>query len=96
MLADPLQGDGVRRDHRPRTREDFLPRRARPQVHRRRMVGGNIRSRWDPIQIEKAREKFFTPVPFTALGWSVPDIKAEVARLSKNGVVFERIAERSG
>ena len=44
------------------------------------------------IQIEKAREKF-TPVPFTALGWSVPDIAAEVARLSKNGVVFERFKE---
>jgi catechol 2,3-dioxygenase-like lactoylglutathione lyase family enzyme len=44
------------------------------------------------IQIEKARAKF-TPVPFTALGWSVPDIKAEVARLSKNGVVFERYKE---
>jgi len=44
------------------------------------------------IQIEKAREKF-TPVPFTALGWSVPDIAAEVARLSKNGVMFERFKE---
>jgi len=44
------------------------------------------------IHIEKPREKF-TPVPFTALGWNVPDIKAEVARLSKNGVAFERIKE---
>ena len=44
------------------------------------------------LHIEKPREKF-TPVPFTALGWKVPDIKATVAQLAKKGVKFERIPE---
>jgi len=41
------------------------------------------------LHIEKAREKF-TPVPFTALGWKVPDIDATVRELGKRGVSFER------
>ncbi len=44
------------------------------------------------LHIEKAREKF-TPVPFTSLGWKVPDIKAIVETLVKKGVKFERIPE---
>jgi len=44
------------------------------------------------LHIEKPREKF-TPVPFTALGWKVPDIKATVETLAKKGVKFERIPE---
>jgi catechol 2,3-dioxygenase-like lactoylglutathione lyase family enzyme len=44
------------------------------------------------LHIEKAREKF-TPVPFTALGWKVPDISATVEKLARKGVRFERIPE---
>lgn len=44
------------------------------------------------LHIEKAREKF-TPVPFTALGWKVPDIDATVKQLAKKGVRFERVPE---
>ncbi len=44
------------------------------------------------LHIEKPHEKF-TPVPFTALGWKVPDIKATVEKLAKKGVKFERIPE---
>ena len=44
------------------------------------------------LHIEKPREKF-TPVPFTALGWKVPDIKATVEKLAQKGVKFERIPE---
>jgi catechol 2,3-dioxygenase-like lactoylglutathione lyase family enzyme len=44
------------------------------------------------LHIEKPREKF-TPVPFTALGWKVPDIKATVEQLAKKGVKFGRIPE---
>ncbi len=44
------------------------------------------------LHIEKPPEKF-TPVPFTALGWKVPDIGAIVEKLAKKGVKFERIAE---
>jgi catechol 2,3-dioxygenase-like lactoylglutathione lyase family enzyme len=44
------------------------------------------------LHIEKARDKF-TPVPFTALGWKVPDIKATVEKLAKKGVKFERFPE---
>ena len=32
----------------------------------------------------------FSPLPFTSLGWSVPDIKATVQELSKGDVIFER------
>ncbi len=32
----------------------------------------------------------FTPLPFTVLGWTVPDITAEVAALTTKSVVFER------
>lgn len=35
----------------------------------------------------------FTPLPFTALGWQVADIKAAAAELSKKGVKFERYKE---
>jgi catechol 2,3-dioxygenase-like lactoylglutathione lyase family enzyme len=44
------------------------------------------------LHIEKAREKF-TPVPFTALGWKVPDLRTIVEKLAKKGVRFERIPE---
>jgi len=44
------------------------------------------------LHIEKAREKF-TPVPFTSLGWKVPDIKATVDKLAKKGVRFEHFPE---
>ncbi len=40
------------------------------------------------LRIQKVRD--FSPLPFTALGWRVPDIKAGVAELSKKGVTFER------
>jgi|SRR6476660_2725740 catechol 2,3-dioxygenase-like lactoylglutathione lyase family enzyme len=32
----------------------------------------------------------FSPLPFTSLGWKVPDIRATVQQLSKKGVRFER------
>jgi len=32
----------------------------------------------------------FSPLSFTSLGWSVPDIKAVVQELSNSGVIFER------
>jgi catechol 2,3-dioxygenase-like lactoylglutathione lyase family enzyme len=32
----------------------------------------------------------FVPHPFTALGWHVPDITAQVAALAARGAVFER------
>ena len=40
------------------------------------------------LRIQKVPE--LTPVPFTVLGWNVPDIKATVADLSSKGVRFER------
>ncbi len=40
------------------------------------------------LHVQKVRE--LAPLPFTALGWSVPDIKAAVDQLSKKGVKFER------
>ena len=42
------------------------------------------------LHIEKPRDKF-TPLPFTALGWKVADLKATVEQLAKKGVKFERI-----
>jgi catechol 2,3-dioxygenase-like lactoylglutathione lyase family enzyme len=41
------------------------------------------------LHIEKAREKF-TPVPFTALGWHVPNIEELVDKLASKGITFER------
>ena len=41
------------------------------------------------LHIQKLEEKF-TPHPFTAMGWQVPDIKAAVVELAKKGVKFER------
>ena len=32
----------------------------------------------------------FTPLPFTVLGWHVPDVAATVDRLVAAGVVFKR------
>jgi catechol 2,3-dioxygenase-like lactoylglutathione lyase family enzyme len=32
----------------------------------------------------------FSPLPFTSVGWRVPDIKAVVRELSKSGVICER------
>jgi catechol 2,3-dioxygenase-like lactoylglutathione lyase family enzyme len=40
------------------------------------------------LRVQKVRE--FSPLPFTALGWRVPDMTAAVRRLSQKGVVFER------
>jgi len=41
------------------------------------------------LHIEKPQEKF-TPAPFTALGWRVPNIEELVDALAKRGVSFER------
>ena len=40
------------------------------------------------LHIQKVKQ--FSPLPFTALGWTVADIAATVARLAKKGVKFER------
>jgi catechol 2,3-dioxygenase-like lactoylglutathione lyase family enzyme len=32
----------------------------------------------------------FSPLPFTSLGWNVPNIEVVVQGLSKSGVIFER------
>ena len=40
------------------------------------------------LRIQKVRE--FTPHPFTALGWEVPDIGPTVEDLSERGIQFER------
>jgi uncharacterized glyoxalase superfamily protein PhnB len=40
------------------------------------------------LRIQKVKE--FVPVPFTALGWHVPDIEEAVRLLGARGVVFER------
>jgi catechol 2,3-dioxygenase-like lactoylglutathione lyase family enzyme len=49
-------------------------------------VAGGIR-----LHLQKVQQ--FTPLPFTALGWEVADIKSAVAELSKKGVKFERYKE---
>jgi catechol 2,3-dioxygenase-like lactoylglutathione lyase family enzyme len=41
------------------------------------------------LYIEKLQNKF-TPQPFTAVGWRVPDIRDAMEKLSKKGVTFER------
>ena len=41
------------------------------------------------LHVEKAQEKF-SPTPFTALGWRVPNIVEAMANLAKKGVRFER------
>ena len=40
------------------------------------------------LRIQKVEK--FAPHPFTALGWSVSDIKKAVGRLAESGVTFER------
>ena len=40
------------------------------------------------LRIQKVERH--TPHPFTALGWSVPDVAADVAALASRGVRFER------
>src|SRR5438309_1786063 len=40
------------------------------------------------LRVQKVQE--LTPLPFTALGWRVADIAAEVQELLKKGVAFER------
>jgi catechol 2,3-dioxygenase-like lactoylglutathione lyase family enzyme len=40
------------------------------------------------LRLQRVRE--LTPHPFTALGWIVSDIAAEVRELSARGVAFER------
>jgi catechol 2,3-dioxygenase-like lactoylglutathione lyase family enzyme len=47
-------------------------------------VGGTM------LRVQKVET--FTPHPFTALGWEVPDVAAAVAALAARGVVFERFA----
>jgi predicted enzyme related to lactoylglutathione lyase len=42
------------------------------------------------LRIQKVND--FTPPPFTALGWEVPDIVATVDGLSQRGVTFQRYA----
>ena len=42
------------------------------------------------LRIQKVER--FTPHPFTALGWQVPDIGEAVAGLSANGVTFQRFS----
>jgi catechol 2,3-dioxygenase-like lactoylglutathione lyase family enzyme len=39
------------------------------------------------LRVAKAAD--FTPLPFTVLGWTVPDIATAVADLAGKGVVFE-------
>ena len=43
------------------------------------------------LHIQKVKQ--FSPLPFTALGWAVPDIGATAAKLAKKGVKFERYKE---
>jgi len=40
------------------------------------------------LKIQKVRS--FTPVPFTSLGWKVPDVGATVQRLLAKGIACER------
>jgi catechol 2,3-dioxygenase-like lactoylglutathione lyase family enzyme len=40
------------------------------------------------LRVQKVNN--FSPLPFTSLGWSVPNINAVVQELSKSGVMFER------
>jgi catechol 2,3-dioxygenase-like lactoylglutathione lyase family enzyme len=40
------------------------------------------------LRIQKVQQVH--PPPYTALGWSVPDIRATVAQLRERGVTFER------
>ena len=40
------------------------------------------------LHIQKVKE--FSPLPFTAIGWTVPDIAATVAALAQKGIKFER------
>ncbi|MGO9604251.1 MAG: VOC family protein [Candidatus Binataceae bacterium] len=44
------------------------------------------------LHIQKVPQKF-SPLPFTALGWKVADIKGEVEALSRKGITFERYKE---
>jgi len=41
------------------------------------------------LRVQKVQQ--FTPHPFTALGWEVPDIREAIQHFVKNGVAFERI-----
>jgi catechol 2,3-dioxygenase-like lactoylglutathione lyase family enzyme len=40
------------------------------------------------LRIQKVKE--FTPHPFTALGWTVPDIRSAAQQLQSKGIHFER------
>ena len=42
------------------------------------------------IMLRVTKVQGFTPLPFTALGWTVDDVAAELAELRTRGVVFER------
>jgi catechol 2,3-dioxygenase-like lactoylglutathione lyase family enzyme len=42
------------------------------------------------LHIQKVKE--FSPLPFTAMGWTVADIAATVAGLANKGIKFERYA----
>lgn len=42
------------------------------------------------IQLRVTKVQVHTPLPFTVLGWTVDDIRGEIADLASRGVVFER------
>ena len=42
------------------------------------------------LHVQKVKE--FTPLPFTAMGWTVDDIAATAAGLASKGIRFERYA----
>ena len=47
-----------------------------------------FRSGRTSVKIQKV--KTFSPLPFTSLGWQVPDIRATMQELADKGVVFQR------
>ena len=47
---------------------------------------------WAGTALRLQKVQAHTPHPFTALGWSVPDIQAAAKDLAARGVVFERFA----
>lgn len=42
------------------------------------------------MMLRIAKVKDFQPLPFTVLGWNVPDIQADIQSLEEKGVHFER------
>src|SRR5262252_6905284 len=47
-----------------------------------------FRSGCTPLRIQPVQ--CFSPLPFTSLGWQVPDIRAAAQQLVAKGVLFER------